>query len=427
MMRGDSGFDPNWLYGVFHSWARTDLEAALKGASKLDDRSRQMAGMAIVRSRDDLPLDEREAMGSKLNLQVSVREPTASDLRSPKAAERAWQSALAMGDRETRERELYHLARHWGQQDPQAAIRAIESLRDRNQRDQLLQISIHAWAEKDARQAADWTLERPPSQQRSELLSGVLGVLVTKEPAVAMAMMERLRPAERQQVMPQVLMNWASRDPRAVAAWIEKQEDKQMYVPALSMIASEFAGRDPEAALQWASTLSGEESQMVMAQVIQQIALNDPERATGLVGQMEEGPYRNSAMSDIAQALAQSDPRAALSWVAKHSHAASAPELYQSVFTQWALYDPDGAVSQLNFILEPDIRNAAIMGILGTHYLDSDLVGTLYQRIEGAEARTLAAGKIYYQLREIDPQAAERYRVQAGISDERGDGNIVAN
>ena len=427
MMRSDPGFDPNWLYGVFHSWARTDLEAALKGAATLDDRSRQMAGMAIVRSRDDLPLQEREAMGSKLNLQVSVREPTASDLRSPKAAERAWQNVLAMDDREARERELYHLARHWGQQDPQAAIRAIEALRDRNQRDQLLQMAMHAWAEKDARQAAEWTLERPPSQQRSELLSSVLGVLVTKEPAAAMAMMERLRPAERQQVMPQVLMNWASRDPRAVAAWVEKQDDKQMYVPALSIIASEFAGRDPEAALQWASTLSGEESQMVMAQVIQQIALNDPERATALVGQIEEGPYRNSAMSDIAQALAQSDPRAALSWVAKNSHAASAPELYQSVFTQWALYDPDGAVSQLNFILEPDTRNAAIMGILGTHYLDPDLVGTLYQRIEGAEARTLAAGQIYYRLREIDPQAAERYRIQAGISDERGNGSIVVN
>ena len=242
-----------------------------------------------------------------------------------------------------------------------------------------------------------------------------------------MAMIERLRPAERQQVMPQVLLNWASRDPRAVAAWIEKQDDKQMYVPALSIVASEFAGRDSEAALQWASTLSGEESQMAMAQVIQQIALNDPERATTLVGQMEEGPYRDSAMSDIAQALAQSDPRAALSWVAKNSHTTSAPESYQSVFTQWALYDTEGAVSQLNFILGPDTRNAAIMGILGTHYLDPYLVGTLYQRIEGAEARTLAAGQIYYQLRETDPQAAERYRIQAGISDERGDEGVLSS
>jgi len=427
MMRGDSGLDPDLLYGVFHSWARTDLEAALKGASKLDDHSRQMAGMAIVRSRDDLPLEEREAMGSKLNLQASIREPTASDLRSPKAAERAWQSALAMGDREARERELYQLARNWGQQDPEAAIRAIEALRDRSQRDQMLQIAIHAWAEKDGRQAADWTLERPPSQQRSELLSSVLSVLVKKDPAAAMAIMERLRPTEREQVMPNVLMNWASHDPRAVTAWIGKQDNRQMYVPALSYIVSVLAEQDPEDALRWASTLSGEESQMAMAQVIQRIALDDPERATALVGQMDEGPYRNSAMSGIAQVLAQSDPRAALSWVAKQSHTESAPELYQSVFEQWALYDPDGAVSQLNFILEPDTRNAAIMGILGTQYLDPDLIGTLYQRIEGAEARTLAAGRIYYQLREIDPQAAERYRIQAGISDERGEGSIVVN
>ena len=168
MMRSASGFDPNGLYGIFHSWARTDLEAALKGASKLDDRNRQMAGMAIVRSRDDLPVEEREAMASKLDLQVSVREPTASDLRSPKAAERAWQSVLAMGDREARERELYHLARHWGQQDPQAAIRAIESLRDRNERDQLLQIAIHAWAERmRGRRPTGRSNYRRPSSDRN--------------------------------------------------------------------------------------------------------------------------------------------------------------------------------------------------------------------------------------------------------------------
>ena len=59
-------------------------------------------------------------------------------------------------------------------------------------------------------------------------------------------------------------------------------------------------------------------------------------------------------------------------------------------------------------------------------HLDPDLVGTLYQRIEGAEARTLAAGG-FYQLREIDPRAAERYRVHAGISDERDARNIVVN
>ena len=131
MMRGDAGFDPSWLYGVFHSWARTDLDAAVAGASKLDDRSRQMAGVAIVRSRDDLTAEKRDELGSKMELQVAVRDPSSFDLRSPKAAARAWQSAVAITDREARMGELYRLTENWARQDPRAAIRAIESLESR--------------------------------------------------------------------------------------------------------------------------------------------------------------------------------------------------------------------------------------------------------------------------------------------------------
>ena len=38
MMRREAGLDTNWLYAVFHGWARTDLDGALASASKLDDR-----------------------------------------------------------------------------------------------------------------------------------------------------------------------------------------------------------------------------------------------------------------------------------------------------------------------------------------------------------------------------------------------------
>jgi hypothetical protein len=228
-------------------------------------------------------------------------------------------------------------------------------------------------------------------------------------------------------VMPQVLMNWTSNDPRAVTAWIVKQDDRQSYVPALATIAGTYAELDPDEALRWAATLSGEDSQIALTQVIQQIAQTDPERASNLVGEMEEGDYRNNAMSNIAQVWGQSDPRAALSWVAKQPQSESTAEMYRGLFTQWSVYDIDGAVSQLNFILDPGARNAAILGILGNPYLDPSLIGPLYQRVEGVEARNMAAARIYYQLRETDPAAAERYRRDAGISDQRDVGTIVVN
>lgn len=427
MMRGDSGFDPNWLYGVFHSWARTDLEAALKSASKLDDHHLQMAGMAIMRSRDDLPREEREAVGSKLNLQISVREFTTSDLRSPKAAERAWQSAIAIPDRDRRLGELYRVAQEWARVDPRAAIQAIESLASRGERDQLLQNALHAWAKKDPRAVIDWVVARPLSYQRSQLLANALTSLAMKDPAAAIAFAERLPRAEHQHVMPQLLANWASMNPRAAAEWAEKQDDTPLQRQATMFIASSYAQQDPEEALSWAATLTGEPGQVVMSQVIQQIAQDDPERASSMVGRMKEGTHRGNAIGAVSQSWAQSDPRAALVWIAKQPSSDVTPDIYGTIFGNWANYDVDAAVSQLNFMLDTDDRNAAIRGILENAYLEPDRLDELFQRLEGAEARTLAAGQIYYRLREIDPRAAERYRIQAGISDERGDGNFVVN
>jgi len=60
-------------------------------------------------------------------------------------------------------------------------------------------------------------------------------------------------------------------------------------------------------------------------------------------------------------------------------------------------------------------------------YLDPSLIGPLYQRVEGVEARSMAAARIYYQLRETDLAAAERYRRDAGIGEERDVGTIVVN
>jgi hypothetical protein len=427
MMSSDDGFDPSWLYTVFYSWARTDLDGAIASAAKLDDQQRQMVGTAIVRSRDDLSVNEREALGPKLDVQVAVRDPTMDALRSSKAAEGAWQSALAIGDRDARQAKLYSVAHQWARQDPQAAIRAIESLQSRSEREQLLQHAVHAWAEKNAREAVEWVLERPPSFQRSELLMGALNSLVTKEPSTAMTMMDRLSTAERQQMLPMLVMSWASVDPHSAAEWAEKQDDPQVRNQALMMVASALAERDPDEALRWAARVSGEQNQEILGYVLQQIAQNDPERASRMVGQMSEGPQREGTIAAIAQIWARWEPQEALAWVSRQPKSDATADTYSVIYGQWATYDAGAAVSQLSFMLDTDNRNAAIRGILENAALEPDLVDRLYQRIEGPEAKRQAAVQIYYRLRESDPRSAERYRNLAGISAEQGDGVVIAH
>lgn len=417
MMRRNGGFDTNWLYAVFYSWARTDLDGALAFAAKLDDRARQPAGTAIVRSRDDLPAKEREALGSRMKLHVAVRDPSNVDMRTPKSAEREWRSALAITDREAREAELYSVVQAWAQEDAHAAIRAIESLRNRRERQQFLQHAVNSWAQKDAREAVEWLFGRPPSHERSELLADALSSLVRKEPSAAIALTERLLPAERQHVMHMVVLNWADADPHAAAAWAEKHAAGQMHGHVLNMVASSYAARDPEQALRWAATLPDEHSQAIMSQVIQQIAHDDPEQASSLIGRLDDGPARKEAIANIAQAWAQQNPRGALSWVGKLSNSEATPDLYGAIYGQWSAYEADTAVSQLNFILDSDTRDAAIVGIVQHAHLEPGAYDQLLQRLESADAKRRAATVVYYRLKEIDPASAERYRDQAEIAD----------
>ena len=190
-----------------------------------------------------------------------------------------------------------------------------------------------------------------------------------KEPATAIAIAERLPPAERQQILPQVLANWATMNPVAAIEWVEKQPDTQATREVTMMIASGYAQKDPEQALRWAATLPGEHGQLVMSQVIQHVAQNDPELASSMVGRMDEGEQRTSATGAIAQMWSQSDPRAALTWLNKQPGSDATPDIYGMIFSQWAAFEVDAAVSQVNYILDSDNRNGAIRGILDTAYL----------------------------------------------------------
>ena len=169
------------------------------------------------------------------------------------------------------------------------------------------------------------------------------------------------------------------------------------------------------------------QNQEILGQVLQQIAQNDPERASRMVGQMREGPQRESTIAAIAQIWARWDPQEALAWVSKQPKSDATADTYGVIYGQWAIYDTGAAVSQLSFMLDTDNRNAAIRGILENASLEPDLVDRLYQRIEGSEAKRQAAVQIYYRLRESDPRSAERYRNLAGISAGQGDGVMIVH
>ena len=420
MMAREADFDPTWLYGVFHTWARQDLAGAVAHSKTLDQRSRAMGGAAILRSRDDLPQADREALAAQLDVQVVQQESSAIDLRTPEAAQRSWRAALATENRESRTMKLHSLVQEWTMEDPQAAMRAIESLEDPQLRNELLYVGMHGWAEKEPRQAVNWVLARPRSQVRMQLLITGFSSFAAKEPTAAMDMAEELSSAERQQVLPSMFANWASIDARSAAARAERVEDAGLRSQVLSSVAMNWATNQPDEALRWAATLPDADSQPVMNMVVTQIASSDPARASVLVSQLSSGPERENTISNIVQSWAQWDPQAALTWISRLPASEVGPSAYSSLFAQWAMHDVDTAVGLASQLSDADNRNAALTGVLSSPYLDAAVAERLYRRIEGDDARRQAAMHLYYRFHESDREVAERYRKEAGMSEVPG-------
>ena len=420
IMERDVDFDPTLLYGVFHTWAREDLAGAVAHSKTLDQRSRAMGGAAILRSRDDLPKADREALAAQLDIQVAQQDSSAFDLRTPEAAQRSWRAALATENRESRSMILHSLVQEWTTEDPQAAMRAIESLEDPRLRDELLYVGLHGWAEKEPRQAVNWVLARPRSQMRMQLLITGFSSFAAKEPSAAMDMAEELSSAERQQVLPSMFAHWAGIDARSAAARAERVEDASLRGQVLSSVAMNWATNQPDEALRWAASLPDVDSQPVMNMVVTQIASSDPARASVLVSQLSSGPERENTISNIVQSWAQWDPQAALTWISRMPASQVGPSAYSSLFAQWAMHDVDTAVSLASQLTDPGNRNAALTGVLSSPYLDAAAAERLYRRIEGDDARRQAAMHLYYRFHESDPDLAERYRNEAGPTENLG-------
>jgi hypothetical protein len=410
-------FDPGWVRTAFHNWARADLNKALARAEQLDERSRMIAATAIVAARDDMPLEQRRALAAKFNVGVPMTGGSPIDVRTPEAAERSWQAALAeQGGEQQQIGRLWQVATAWARQDPERAIEAVMSIENRMQRDQFLQGVVQSWAQKAPRAAVDWVLARPPSGDRTQLLSASLGMLAMTDGPAAMGLVESLAPGERMQAQTIVLHRWSERDPRAALGWVERVENPGVRRQLMSQAASNFAARKPDDAIRWAQSLTGPDAPNVMRMVIGAISNNDPVRAAGLVNNIANEPERSAAAQGVVYSWARKDPQAAFNWVSRFPDGPARSSMYSAVFTIWAQYDMDAATSQVLQLSDTNTRNVSILGLLSNQYLDTDTIDRLFQRIESPEMRRQAAQQIYFRWNETDPRFAERYRAISGTS-----------
>ena len=239
----------SWLSTLVKHWARVDLAAASTWAEALPstpERSSLLANVAGVIA-EDAPL---EAIAFAETLTGSARQ-------------QAIGAALNA----------------WAEEDPSAAMDALDEVGDHTMRALWQQQIAGRWASQDAHATWEWALAQPPSRTRGRLLWIPLGAIARTDPLEAVALADSLRGRERGEAMMMALGTWASNDARAAANWAARADtvDASEREGYLRSVVGVWAREDALEALAWvdASNLS---SGAAVSAAARQYASRSPDR-----------------------------------------------------------------------------------------------------------------------------------------------------
>lgn len=419
LLLGGRSYESALLGRVFHTWARADLDAALARAMELGMQQKLMAGMSILRSRDDVSADERRAIAQQLGLAGMLPQLEAqqqlSRVDDPAAA---WSTALGLRNRQERGQRLMMLAEVWARRDPQSAMAAVEGLERADLRAGLKHQVIQHWASHDAEGAVEWVLAQPASRDRSMMVSSALTALATSDPQRAVQLTNVLSGAERRQSLAGVLGAWSRADPRAAVQALASVQDPATRLLAVRQIAGSYAESYPDEAAQWLAGLDPAEADQAAVMVVRILARENPLAAGDLVAGITDPAQKSNAARRLVSRWARDDPEAAVGWTSRIDDPELRVQLLTSALPQWAIYDTNAAVSYVDRLEDVPEREAAIAAVLhGVQ--DPSLMDRLYESLTLPDQQRRAAVRLFQYWLPIDPGRASTYQVAAGITDEQ--------
>jgi hypothetical protein len=260
--------------------ARSDPEAAIEWVRGLSPPSTNaMNSLMLLLAQTDVvaALDLLEDPQFAANSQLVLVLATSAGLADPEQAPTMADRLLTRGDAQS-QAALRNLVGNWMQRDPEAAL--------------------------------EWMLEHGTAIDQA-VLAGAAQTLGARNPAVAVAFVDRLPPEQR-------------------GVWV-------------TQVASGYGRYDPQAAMSWVSQFQGQDfHEVATRQVISSAAATDPFTASQMLRQASPAVQLGAAQQ-VATALAQQDPLGAARWAQTLSDPRARATAEQSIVNTWYASQPAAA------------------------------------------------------------------------------------
>lgn len=363
------------LLGVlFNAWAKTDLNAALRGVQQLTHPQHiQIAGDAILQAHKVHGEELAHDIKAQLPNQYSAPRYAFTELiqRAGNAPDDAFKEALQIEDPRQRVAALQSIITIWAQQDVRAAANHMLNLQNADLKNSLLYSVTQHYVQQYPAAALEWIEANVQGRQRDGILQMAMGQMARQNPEQALSYLEKL-PAG--QLGPTMLLNiataWAGKDPEAALGWLSTQ-DPENAANALRSIARVWAMQDPEAAGRYVESLPPESKQAWITSVADAYARRDPSAALTWLQQYNSEQGYSTALNSVLNQWANSDPQAALAYVERQPEAAKLSSAVVNSISRLAQEDTATAAAMVETMPEGPLRLAAA-GALAAQWARKD-------------------------------------------------------
>ncbi len=169
--------------------------------------------------------------------------------------------------------------------------------------------------------------------------------------------------------MSTVLSSLASRDPKAAAEYFKDENNAALNMPQISgfmsgAVAKEWARQDPEGALTWAKGLREGLGGGAMASIIGSVAVQDPQKAAGMISDLKSGDDKNRVIDSLAQGWGARAPEEAMKWAATLNGEERTKALAKTL-EGWAGNDPASAAAYVSQSATSGERDKLLAGVAG--------------------------------------------------------------
>ena len=306
------------LEGIAQRWALLDARAAIAATDEISDpfvrqpflaniarawaRSDPDAGLAYLKS---LGPNARPDVLMPMGLQVAQMRPReilelVNSLGTPAA------NSLRMTA-------IQSLAN----QDPTLALREADALPTGGQREGVLGMIARSYGARDPDAALEWARTSGDSSR----MTGVLQGIAQRDPARAFDLAVALEsPQQRTLAVQSVVMGAGlptAGNATAIADRVLALPDADLRTNTLRSMLGMWAGMAPDAAAEWLMAHQVSDVPGSYQQVAQQLARNNPARATDSTTRVPPAA-RSEWILGVAAGFAQTDPQAATEWLAQY-------------------------------------------------------------------------------------------------------------